>query len=518
MHTVRELQEAAARHFKVDVYRVSLRCSGSLLENGDMSLEECGVTEERTVISVFISGEEPLMLAPFTAFLACLVQHAVVDSSEASLLHRRVMKDPAEDASCRISYLARLKAVQEKRKSLQDEKELAEAEFSQVAKERDHLDAQEQQQRLRLGELMCSTSWPQRLVPFATLPLMELVKLAVEAGIICGAHVAPAISGDGGMDFRAALAEHVACHQCIARWVAEVEHFHDSVSAIEQNPVWDFDFSEPSQHGNNIHLERFMPDLMVAEEALSSITKQDFAVIRAFTSPPPVIMQIVEAVCTLLGASLNGDSAIARWQSAKTSVLKDPHLIERMLNFKKDDVADHIVRKLENFISSDDWDPDKISSTSKVVKGFSIWVRAICAYHPVAHLVRQNRRMVKWHKERLQVHSRALENARARLSEAEERLQSLQHDQASLCCLQGLLAEPKCWSARSMQSTAEGTNGSSSPQASQALSQLCELVALLGQTSTCKPRTSRSYFRPAPSNSSGESGGGMARAVAFFRG
>lgn len=481
---VKILREAASFHFGARLYRITLTCSSGYLDKDDASLEDCGVTEEGMNISVSIAEEEPWMSAPFPEFLGCLVRYGVIDSNEAITLQRRLIKFPEEDSLCRATYLPRLKVLESKQKSMQLEAQRAEFEATRLAQEKASLSAEGQEQAQRLMELVRSTRWPQRLVPLAALPLVDLVTLAVASGILSGALVTPATSGAGGMEFRAQLVEHVACQNGIDIWSAEADSLRASVTAVTEKPLCDNEQHDDIQLETKQYLERVMPELNAAEDALRLITKQDFSEIRAFAAPSLAVMQVVEAVCLLLGVPLCGDNAVARWQTAKTTVLKDSHFIGRLLNFDKDNIDDHAVRKLERIITNDGFSPERVEKMSKVVKGLCMWVRAICAYHPVAHLVQCKREMARRQMERLRVNAIAAEIRRAQLLEAEETLLLLRREQASLCCLSGLLTEPKSWSSQSLDPATVIPDCESSSPAVAALCKLRGLVATLRQTPT----------------------------------
>ena len=87
-----------------------------------------------------------------------------------------------------------------------------------------------------------------------------------------------------------------------------------------------------------MELDKAIPVLKEAEEALGKINKGEIAEIKGFSNPPAVVVLVLEAVCILLGEKTD-------WNSAK-SVMMSIDFMERLLKYDKNNVSDLTLRKL----------------------------------------------------------------------------------------------------------------------------------------------------------------------------
>ena len=56
-------------------------------------------------------------------------------------------------------------------------------------------------------------------------------------------------------------------------------------------------------------MDKALPALKEAEDALSKINKSDIAEIKGFMNPPAVVVLVLEAVCILLGEKTDWSGA-----------------------------------------------------------------------------------------------------------------------------------------------------------------------------------------------------------------
>lgn len=56
-------------------------------------------------------------------------------------------------------------------------------------------------------------------------------------------------------------------------------------------------------------MNKALPALKEAEDALSRISKNDIAEVKGFINPPPIVVLVLEAVCTLLVEKTDWNSA-----------------------------------------------------------------------------------------------------------------------------------------------------------------------------------------------------------------
>lgn len=162
----------------------------------------------------------------------------------------------------------------------------------------------------------------------------------------------------------------------------------------------------------NCDLEVTTPSIKMAQDALKAINKNDLNELKAMTSPPPLVMFVLEAVCVLLGVK-------PAWDAAK-KILSEPSFPKRLMDFDKGQITDVTMKKIKSYIEHKDFDPlvrvhgsqstqhrlfcqgsnaalsliicsyfslQKIEATSRVAKLLSIWVSAIDKYAVVYKIV-----------------------------------------------------------------------------------------------------------------------------------
>ncbi|CAE7729574.1 DNAH7 [Symbiodinium sp. CCMP2456] len=96
------------------------------------------------------------------------------------------------------------------------------------------------------------------------------------------------------------------------------------------------------------------------------------------------------------------------WDPAKKELWGDPKLLERLLNFDKDNIPTDVMTKLLPLETDPDFEPDAIKKASVAACGICKWVRAMIVYDQVAKMVGPKKA--------------ALAGAEAQLAEAEAAL------------------------------------------------------------------------------------------------
>lgn len=96
-------------------------------------------------------------------------------------------------------------------------------------------------------------------------------------------------------------------------------------------------------------LEVTTPSIKMAQDALKAINKNDLNELKAMTSPPPLVMFVLEAVCVLLGVK-------PAWDAAK-KLLSEPNFPKRLMDFDKEQISDATMKKIKTYIEHKDFDP-----------------------------------------------------------------------------------------------------------------------------------------------------------------
>ena len=120
------------------------------------------------------------------------------------------------------------------------------------------------------------------------------------------------------------------------------------------------------------NLEHAMPSLDAAMQAIHNIDKNDIMEMRAMKNPSDIVQQVMEAVCILLGVK-------ADWATAKV-LLADPALPQKLLDIDKDNIPEHVGKRIRRYIDNPKFIPDEVAKISRACCSMCMWVRAIDLY------------------------------------------------------------------------------------------------------------------------------------------
>ena len=147
-------------------------------------------------------------------------------------------------------------------------------------------------------------------------------------------------------------------------------------------------------------LDKALPILKEAEDALGKINKSDIAEIKGFLNPPAIVMLVMEAVCILLGEKTD-------WNSAK-SVMMSIDFMERMIKYDRNNIPDNVLRKLRQITNKPEFEPVSVGQKSAACKGLCMWCRAIDNYSKVNREVEPKKKKVAEMMSKLDVKNKEL--------------------------------------------------------------------------------------------------------------
>lgn len=134
-----------------------------------------------------------------------------------------------------------------------------------------------------------------------------------------------------------------------------------------------------------------MPALDAAVEALSKLSKGDIGEVKAMKTPPSGVVLTAQALCIMFGvrpvkvAAPDGKGKIDDfWEPAKKELLGDAKLLDKMINFDKDNIPDTVIQKVVPLYNDPAFEPDTIKKASIAAMGICKWVRAMVVYDKVA--------------------------------------------------------------------------------------------------------------------------------------
>eukprot|EP00505_MAST-04D_sp_SCG-Rhode-Island_P000545 Stramenopile-MAST_4_protein_545 len=135
-------------------------------------------------------------------------------------------------------------------------------------------------------------------------------------------------------------------------------------------------------------LDRALPALKSALQALKGLDKKDITEMKSFANPPKAVKTVLEAVCVLLGQKTD-------WDTAK-KVMTDSTFMEKLKKYDKDNIKPNIISKLRNhYLDHPDFQIDTVTKVSKAATSLCMWAHAMIIYDEVAKEVEPKRKKVK---------------------------------------------------------------------------------------------------------------------------
>ena len=131
------------------------------------------------------------------------------------------------------------------------------------------------------------------------------------------------------------------------------------------------------------NLEQALPHLESSNEAINSIDKGEIAEMRGFKQVPELVLNVLEAVCILLGVKPD-------WQTAK-NLLAEPSLIQQLIDYDKDNVSDAVLKRIRRYIENPKFVPDEVAKVSRACCSLCMWVRAIDYYAKIFKTIEPKR-------------------------------------------------------------------------------------------------------------------------------
>jgi dynein heavy chain, axonemal len=166
-------------------------------------------------------------------------------------------------------------------------------------------------------------------------------------------------------------------------------------------------------------LNKALPILKAAEEALADLRPDDIREVRSFLKPASRVVLVLEAVLVLLGEK------DLSWDRAKL-VMSRMDFIKDLQNYKRDDLTEKTIKALQKYIKNPEFQPDEVAKSSKACKSLAMWVLAMNNYYEVVKVVAPKRARLAEAEGKVAVATEALQEARGRLRSIEEKLAGLQ--------------------------------------------------------------------------------------------
>jgi len=125
-----------------------------------------------------------------------------------------------------------------------------------------------------------------------------------------------------------------------------------------------------------------MPAMEAAVAALDCLAKADVIEIKAMAKPPVGVILTAKALCRLFQVKpVKKGKVVDFWEPARKELLGDMTLLQKMVQFDKDNVPEPVFQKIDVLCSNPPFQPDAVGKASKAAAGICQWVQAIVGYH-----------------------------------------------------------------------------------------------------------------------------------------
>lgn len=100
--------------------------------------------------------------------------------------------------------------------------------------------------------------------------------------------------------------------------------------------------------------------------------------------------------------------------------------LDRLMTYKKDDISDVLLKKLQHYTQNLEFEPDLVAKQSTVCKSICIWVRAIDGYAKISRVVEPKKRRLKEAEVELREIAETLRQKEEALAQIERKIRDLQ--------------------------------------------------------------------------------------------
>jgi dynein heavy chain len=164
-------------------------------------------------------------------------------------------------------------------------------------------------------------------------------------------------------------------------------------------------------------LEKAMPALEAAMDALEKLDKKAISEVKAYAKPPDMVMKTMCAVMTVMEKTPS-------WAQAKIE-LNDTNFLNRIKGFDKDNISNATLRKMEKYTKDPNFTPKLVQNVSSAAGALCQWVHAMKIYAEVFREVEPKRLKLRNAQESLDKKNRELEKANADLAKIQKQVQDL---------------------------------------------------------------------------------------------
>lgn len=330
---VAELRRTAAAFVGRKPYRVVLACTSTgRLEPDCSTLESCGITDAGQEIAVVVGEANPLLEMQLSEFLDLVEEHGLASPAAVGAAKRGLNNGTMSEELCMQRYLQPLQQAEDLRT------------------DRQRWDDALIQDERRLRELKADSS---RCLGTARATATEEERM-----------------------------------DALGRFMAERTRFQEPVVAFQQLCTGLLPQIEGLKRQVLADLGFCMPAMDRAMDALGGFCAKDWLELKKMVHPPECVMHTVKAVLILLNSVSprhQQKQLDFYWDIAQKELFTDCYgIVNRLLEYDKDNVDPEAVRALDPYIANDGLSPERIKPVSEPAWVLCLWVHAMHSYHIAA--------------------------------------------------------------------------------------------------------------------------------------
>lgn len=165
-------------------------------------------------------------------------------------------------------------------------------------------------------------------------------------------------------------------------------------------------------------LNEALPAFESAVKALDTLDKDSITQMKSYKQPPKMVQTVMEAVCLLYGQK-------PTWEEGK-KLLSNSKFLENCRKFDKDAITKSTVKKLQKYVTLEDFTPEKMQSVSQAAMSLCMWVKAMDVYARVAREIAPKRKALAAAEKELMDAQQVLAGKQMSLRTVEARVAQLQ--------------------------------------------------------------------------------------------
>ena len=123
--------------------------------------------------------------------------------------------------------------------------------------------------------------------------------------------------------------------------------------------------------------------MAAAQEALNTLNKTNLTELKAFGTPPPIVVKVL-AGCMILLAPNGKIPKDLSWKAAKATVMgKIDEFLSNLINYNKENIHENCIKHIKPYLSDPEFEPEKVRSKSLAASGLCSWVVNIVTFFEI---------------------------------------------------------------------------------------------------------------------------------------